>query len=152
MILPAMCRPAMFFVGSLRFVVALLVASSLTVAAISVEGQNPVCAKIAASISSSSNVYYPGIYVSNHALFHTIHWMSLGDPLYTKGINHWATSSIQLAKCVVEPGTAVDVGIIVRILFFTDQYKQEVNFIQAQYRWKHQNSFRSKSYRYPTSS
>jgi hypothetical protein len=64
----------MFFVGSLRFVVALLVASSFTVVAISVEeGQDPVCAKIAASISSSSNVYYPGIYVSNHALFHTIH-------------------------------------------------------------------------------
>jgi hypothetical protein len=76
----------------------------------------------------------------------------IGSPLYTKGINHWATSSIQLAKCVVEPGTATNVGIIVRTLFFLDHYKRKVNFTQARYRWKYQNSFRSKSYRYPISS
>lgn len=51
----------MFFVAFLTYVV-LLVAFPFT--ALSVEDdQNPVCAKIAASISSSSKVYYPGIYV-----------------------------------------------------------------------------------------
>ena len=37
----------------------------------------------------------------------------IGDPLYVKGVNHWASSSMQLAKCVVEPGTAADIGVIV---------------------------------------
>jgi hypothetical protein len=67
------CRPAMFFIASLKLVVPLfiLASSSFAIAALSVEeGRNPVCAQIAASISSSSDVYYPGIYISNPASSH----------------------------------------------------------------------------------
>jgi len=42
----------------------------------------------------------------------------IGDPLYTKGVNHWANSSAEVAKCVVEPGTAADIGVIVGAPFF----------------------------------
>ena len=71
----------------------------------------------------------------------------IGDPLYDKGISHWASSSTLHAKCVVEPGTSADVGIIVRTSLLQDHYIRKVNFTQAQYCWQHQNSFRSKSYR-----
>lgn len=37
--------------------------------------------------------------------------------LFYKGIYHWALSSVQLPMCVVEPGTAADVGKIVGIVF-----------------------------------
>ncbi|KAF9002470.1 FAD dependent oxidoreductase [Cyathus striatus] len=59
---------------------------------------DPVCVQIANAISSASDVYYPG------------HW------LYFKGITHWARSSSQISKCVVEPGTATDIGVILNIL------------------------------------
>jgi hypothetical protein len=58
-----------------------------------------VCVQIASSISPASDVYYPG------------------EVLYDKGIYHWASSSTQLAKCVVEPGTTADVAVIVRYGF-----------------------------------
>ena len=41
----------------------------------------------------------------------------IGDPLYAKGVHHWANYTSQASKCVVEPGTAADVGTIVRNLF-----------------------------------
>ncbi|KAF9475602.1 FAD-binding domain-containing protein [Pholiota conissans] len=59
---------------------------------------DPICVQIASAISSASDVYY--------AL----------DPLYAKGVSHWASSSSQLPNCVVEPGTAADVGIILGIV------------------------------------
>ncbi|PPQ72040.1 hypothetical protein CVT24_008081 [Panaeolus cyanescens] len=59
---------------------------------------DPVCAEIAAEISSASDVYYPG------------------HLKYIKGIGHWASSSTQNSKCVVEPGTAADISIILGIL------------------------------------
>ncbi|KAF8188711.1 FAD dependent oxidoreductase [Pholiota molesta] len=59
---------------------------------------DPVCMQIASAISSASDVYYP------------LH------PLYAKGISHWASSSSQHAACVVEPGTAADVGVILNIV------------------------------------
>ena len=43
----------------------------------------------------------------------------IGDPQYAKGVQHWANYTSQAAKCVVEPGTAVDVGIIVKKLFLS---------------------------------
>ena len=43
----------------------------------------------------------------------------IGDPQYTKGVQHWANHTSQAAKCVVEPGTPVDVGIIVKKSFFS---------------------------------
>lgn len=63
--------------------------------------QDPTCALIARSISSSSAVFYPT------------------DPSgqlsasYVQGISHWAVTSTQQPKCVVEPGTAADVSKIV---------------------------------------
>ncbi|KAF8182932.1 hypothetical protein BJ912DRAFT_562318 [Pholiota molesta] len=57
-----------------------------------------VCIQIAQTISSASEVFYPG------------------DPLYEKGIFHYATSSTQNSKCVVEAGTPQDVGKILIIL------------------------------------
>jgi hypothetical protein len=103
----------MFFISSPRLVFPLLISSSFTLAASVEESQNLVCAQIGASISSSSDVYYPG---TNHFTVH--HAKSsiivlIGDPLYAKGVQHWANYTSQAAKCVVEPGTAADVGIIV---------------------------------------
>jgi len=63
---------------------------------------DPVCVHIAASVSQASDVYYPG------------------DVLYDKGIYHWASSSTQLANCVVEPGTAADVAVIIGIVGSTN--------------------------------
>ncbi|KAF5327622.1 hypothetical protein D9619_004635 [Psilocybe cf. subviscida] len=58
---------------------------------------DPTCVRIGQS-TSPAIVYYPG------------------HPLYLKGIHHWASSSSQLAKCVVEARTAADLGIILNIL------------------------------------
>jgi len=76
---------------------------------------DPVCLSIASTISTASAVYYPGVFLSNHApKFLNVHFpCRLGQLHYTQGIHHWASSSTQLAKCVVEPGTAADVGVIV---------------------------------------
>ncbi|KAF8182931.1 FAD dependent oxidoreductase [Pholiota molesta] len=51
-----------------------------------------ICSQIEHAISSASDIYY------------------LGDPLYEKGIFHYATSSTQNSKCVVEAGSPQDVG------------------------------------------
>ncbi|KAF4610652.1 hypothetical protein D9613_006783 [Agrocybe pediades] len=59
---------------------------------------DPVCVSIASAISSASNVYYPG------------------HPKYTSGIFHWGSSSSELSKCVVEPGTPADVGVTLGIV------------------------------------
>jgi hypothetical protein len=43
----------------------------------------------------------------------------IGDSLYAKGVQRWDNYTSQ-AACVVEPGTAADVGIIVRNSFLSD--------------------------------
>lgn len=82
----------MFFASGL---VPLLLSSF---AAAAILKRDPICIRIEATISRASNVYYPG------------------DPLYEKGVSHWAGSSSQVSKCVVEPGTAADVGHVLTIL------------------------------------
>ena len=81
-----------------------------------------VCSQIAHAISSASEVFYPGELPTStfnakpsnfHARAHIIHVICTGDPLYEKGIFHAAISSTQESKCVVEAGTADDVGKIV---------------------------------------
>ncbi|KAJ3512498.1 hypothetical protein NLJ89_g3482 [Agrocybe chaxingu] len=67
-------------------------------AQLTARNQDPICAWIERAISSASNVYYPG------------------DTLYNKGVAHWATTANQVSKCVVEPGTAADVGTVLRIV------------------------------------
>ncbi|KAF8968756.1 hypothetical protein BDZ97DRAFT_1915822 [Flammula alnicola] len=57
-----------------------------------------ICVQIAKVISSASEVFYPG------------------DPLYEKGIFHYAISSTQQSKCVVEAGSTADIGKILGIL------------------------------------
>ncbi|KAF8970541.1 hypothetical protein BDZ97DRAFT_1694265 [Flammula alnicola] len=57
-----------------------------------------ICVQIAQAISSASGVFYPG------------------DPLYEKGIFHYAISSTQQSKCVVEAGSPADVGKMLGIL------------------------------------
>jgi len=111
-------QPAMSFVASLRLVLPLLFA--FTLAAPSVEDSNsPVCTQIGTSISSSSDVYYLGTIPKFYfALYNNIHHC-LGDPLYSKGVYHWANYTSRAAKCVVEPGTPADVGIIVIYSFFS---------------------------------
>ncbi|KAJ7462427.1 FAD-binding domain-containing protein [Mycena latifolia] len=59
-----------------------------------------VCAQIQKAISPASAVYYPG-----DALGH-----------YDADIAHWAFSSTQAAVCAVEPGTAADVSVILKLL------------------------------------
>ncbi|KAF9031934.1 hypothetical protein BJ165DRAFT_1535283 [Panaeolus papilionaceus] len=59
---------------------------------------DPICVRIEHAVSSSSGVYY------------------FGHPLYFKGVSHWASSSSELSKCVVEPGTAEDVAKLLKIV------------------------------------
>ncbi|PPQ84494.1 hypothetical protein CVT24_006685 [Panaeolus cyanescens] len=59
---------------------------------------HPVCLRIQQEISSKSDVYY------------------FGHPLYLKGVSHWASSSSEISKCVVEPGTAEDVAVVLKIV------------------------------------
>ncbi|TFY66031.1 hypothetical protein EVG20_g5068 [Dentipellis fragilis] len=56
------------------------------------------CHSIASAVSSASGVYFPGS--SN----------------YAADIAHWANSSTENAVCSAEPGTAADVGAILRIV------------------------------------
>ncbi|KAI0773004.1 FAD-binding domain-containing protein [Trametes elegans] len=69
-------------------------------------GADAVCDEISKAISSASSVHWPGS-----------SWLSGSDQQYAKDIEHWATSSAQDAACSVEPGTAEDVGTILRILW-----------------------------------
>ncbi|KAJ7444702.1 FAD-binding domain-containing protein [Mycena latifolia] len=55
-----------------------------------------VCTKIQKAVSPASTVYYPGHYDAD--------------------IAHWASSSTQAAVCSVEPGTAADVSMILKLL------------------------------------
>ncbi|TFY66022.1 hypothetical protein EVG20_g5067 [Dentipellis fragilis] len=87
----------------LRLTSAILFASvlGLSHAQTSSGGNNTVlttCQSIANAISSASSVFYPG------------------SPNYVADISHWANSSTENAVCSVEPGTADDVGAILRIL------------------------------------
>ncbi|KAF9002469.1 hypothetical protein BDQ17DRAFT_1425793 [Cyathus striatus] len=88
----------MFHIRTLTVASVLAVLAAASPAALEDRTLDPVCVQISNAISSASDVYYPG------------QW------LYDKGIAHWASSSTQLAKCVVEPGTAADVGIILNIV------------------------------------
>lgn len=71
--------------------------------------EDPTCALIAQSVSSSTSVYYPG----NPLL--GLLGLSESSAAYEKGIYHWALSSTQRAKCVVQPGTSADVATIVSV-------------------------------------
>jgi len=124
---PVKSGRAMFCISSLRLtIVSVLISSSFTLAASSVQaGQDPVCVLIGASTSSSSDVYYPGtkpFILQHHAMTFII--VLIGDQLYTKGVSHWANYTSQAAKCVVEPGTAADVGIIVRNSFLMSSHNR----------------------------
>ncbi|KAK0229800.1 hypothetical protein EDD85DRAFT_972330 [Armillaria nabsnona] len=60
------------------------------------------CRRIANKVSSATDVYYPG------------------SSSYVADNEHYATSSSQVSKCSVEPGSAEDVGIILAILGKTE--------------------------------
>jgi hypothetical protein len=73
------------------------------------------CKEIAASVSSASRVYDEGkLFAVQATCIHT-YWRSTeSDPLhYLEDIDHWASSSSQVARCSFEPGTSLDVGIAV---------------------------------------
>ncbi|KAJ7654333.1 FAD-binding domain-containing protein [Mycena rosella] len=78
---------------SFRFLVSLLALASGGLAL-------DICAEIAQAVSSSSDVYYPTDLLGR----------------YSADIAHWASSSTQLAACTVEPGTAADVSVIIKLL------------------------------------
>ncbi|KAF9257715.1 FAD-binding domain-containing protein [Marasmius fiardii PR-910] len=62
---------------------------------------NDICAQIKNTTSAASDVYYPGQDLR-------------GDPTYAKDIEHWVGSSSQNSLCSVQPGTAEDVGVIIK--------------------------------------
>lgn len=66
------------------------------------------CDLIAKSISSSSAVYYPGDLLLDP--------VTISSTAYKNGIYHWAISSTQRSKCVVEPGAIADVAKTASIL------------------------------------
>ncbi|KAF9474837.1 FAD-binding domain-containing protein [Pholiota conissans] len=89
------CRHALWHALSLYSFLPHVFAGNNTLA------QDPItslCVEIAHSISSAGQVFFPG------------------DPSYDAGIFHFAVSSTQQSKCVVEPGTPEDVGKILVIL------------------------------------
>ncbi|KZV98071.1 FAD-binding domain-containing protein [Exidia glandulosa HHB12029] len=57
-----------------------------------------VCNEIKTSVSNASAVFFPGSFT------------------YSNDIAHWAGSSKELAACSVEPGTAADVGTVLKIV------------------------------------
>ncbi|KAF5346348.1 hypothetical protein D9758_011479 [Tetrapyrgos nigripes] len=57
-----------------------------------------VCQQIESTVSNASDVYFPG----------QVH--------YAQGIKHYMVTNTQLSACVVEPGTAEDVGKILTII------------------------------------
>ena len=75
------------------------------------------CQAVSDVISPASNVYYPGKCECQPRQFGYAHSCA-GHRLYAKGVYHYAASSEQKPACVVEPGTADDVGRIVRSLPF----------------------------------
>ncbi|KAI0251531.1 FAD dependent oxidoreductase [Lactifluus subvellereus] len=68
-----------------------------------IDNYNVSCARIAESISSASQLFYPGMLGSH----------------FSTDISHWGNSSSQVSTCSVEPGTPQDVGIILRELALT---------------------------------
>ncbi|KZT30348.1 FAD-binding domain-containing protein [Neolentinus lepideus HHB14362 ss-1] len=85
------------------FAVGLLTGLYLPVlAATGTQAISATCSQIASSISSASNVYYPG------------------STNYQDDIEHFSSSSTQQATCSVEPGTAQDVATILTILGSTN--------------------------------
>jgi hypothetical protein len=75
------------------------------------------CQKIEASISSASQVFYPGEFQCDFEelplLFITFNSGYLASQNFDSDISHWANSSSQVPVCSVEPGTPTDVGLIV---------------------------------------
>ncbi|KXN82296.1 Bifunctional solanapyrone synthase [Leucoagaricus sp. SymC.cos] len=65
--------------------------------------KDAICETIEKGLSPASKVFYPG----------------LNPVQYNKGIAHWAASSSQRAKCVVEPGSTVDVSETLKVLAST---------------------------------
>lgn len=80
-----------------------------------------LCFRISQAISPASAVYYPGESVPQfdecterpHLASDGLGVLTKGDTLYEKGLHHYASSSTQRSKCVVEAGTPRDVGVIV---------------------------------------
>jgi len=91
----------------------LLTISALTGLAFSAIGDEyrKACKAVEAVISIASDVYYPGEYDCCGGEVEAHGWT--GNPLYTKGVNHFMASSQESPACVVEPGTPEDVGKIV---------------------------------------
>ncbi|KAF5327189.1 hypothetical protein D9619_004973 [Psilocybe cf. subviscida] len=81
---------------------ALLLSLFLIFRALSVSSEaqsiDPVCSKISHAISNASQVFLPG------------------DPTYEKDILHYASSSTQRSRCVVEAGSPPDIAKILAVL------------------------------------
>src|SRR6266702_1651702 len=84
----------------------------------SVTSYKDTCKRIEQTISSASQVFYPGrssyhiIGRPNTSPISIIDTGSIGSPEFEADISHWATSSSQVSACSVEPGTPQDVGLI----------------------------------------
>lgn len=74
---------------------------------------NTTCHQIAGAISPASDVYYPS------------------SQQYSADISHFVTSSTQSASCSVEPGTAADVGVIVRYISISQRMPTTINWACA---------------------
>ena len=72
-----------------------------------------VCEQIEKAISSESNLYWPGKTILNSFRELYLNFRS-DDPNYLEDISHYSSSSTQFSACSVRPGTAADVGEIVR--------------------------------------
>ena len=104
------------FIGSVFFAVTVL-CQPFTAA-----NYTDTCKKMEKTISSASQVFYPGesechtIARLNASTIFIIDPRSIGSPEFDADISHWANSSSQVSACSVEPGTPQDVGLIASTL------------------------------------
>ncbi|SRR6266403_2445405 len=78
------------------------------------------CNDIAEAISSASQVYFPCVSFSHFLFFILMGCQASSE--YQLDISHFAPSSSETSVCSVEPGSAEDVGKIVRYLDLTLQH------------------------------
>ena len=88
-----------------------------------------VCMNIAAEVTPTSKVYYPGT-SSAEGIYggpptDSAATRRTGSARYAVDMKHWNPNSGQPAACAVEPATAADVGTVVSLQLRAWNYDQE---------------------------
>lgn len=113
LILPALFASA--FAGELDFGAENLVANTVQIPLNHSDNYQPVCYGISRSLSPASQVFYPGAVFAFSFRTTARHLCRLsGSTQFVEDITLWINSNSQISACSVRPGTAEDLGFIVR--------------------------------------